>query len=282
MRASRSISIDLHIEEERETINTICPFWLLMAEGERIKQAVKESYRALAEKRSSLNMINCCESDGESKTEKLMRYGYSSAELEWVPESVKVMSDGCGNPTGLGMIEVGDTVLDLGSGGGIDVLLASRKVGATGRVVGLDMTPAMVESATENARKLNFDNVEFKLGEIEQIPLPDSSVDVIISNCVICLSPEKEAVFREMFRVLADGGRLAVADEIATDQFSETERTNPEKWCSCVSGAITEDEYASALRKAGFEHVYVKQLRPSTSQAPKVFSAFISATKPSG
>ncbi len=251
-----------------------------MAGDEEIKHAVRESYGALAKQRSSLDMVGCCEPSGESKLEKLLRYGYSSAELEWIPESAKVMSDGCGNPTGLGMIREGDTIVDLGSGGGIDVLLASRKVGPRGRVIGLDMTPEMVKSATENARKLNLDNAEFRLGEIEKIPLEDGSVDVIISNCVICLSPDKEAVFREMFRVLRRGGRLAIADEIATRRFSESERADTEKWCSCITGAITEDEYRRALRMAHFERIYVKQLRPSANQTPNVFSAFISAIKP--
>jgi len=251
-----------------------------MPRGEEIKRAVKESYGALAEQSSSLSVINCCEPDGETKTGKLLRYGYSSSELKSLPDSVKAMSDGCGNPTGLGMIVEGDTVLDLGSGGGIDVLLASRRVGQRGRVIGLDMTPAMVERAAANAEKMRLANVEFKLGEIERIPVPDRSVDVIISNCVICLSPDKEAVFREMSRVMRPGGRLAIADEVAVSPFSEVERTDPEKWCSCTSGAITEDEYRQALKKARFEQVYVRQLRPSSNQTPNVFSAFISAVKP--
>jgi len=226
--------------------------------SEEVKQAVRESYSALANERSSLDIVTCCEPSGETKLEKLLRYGYSESELGWVPESVKVMSDGCGNPTGLGMIGEGETVLDLGSGGGIDVLLASRKVGPKGKVIGLDMTERMVSTAAENAKRMNLGNVEFRLGEIEKIPLDDGSVDVVISNCVICLSPDKEAVFRETFRVMRRGGRLAIADEIANRPFSYAERADPEKWCSCVSGAITEDEYRRALRGAHFEHVYVK------------------------
>lgn len=250
-----------------------------MARSKEIKQAVEESYAALAEQRSSLSVVNCCEPDGETRTAKLLRYGYSSSELESLPDSVTVMADGCGNPTGLGTIKEGDTVLDLGSGGGIDVFLASIKVGLRGRVIGLDMTPAMVERAARTASKMNLANVEFKLGEIESIPLPDHSVDVIISNCVICLSPDKEAVFREMFRVMRPGGRLAIADEVALKRFSEEERSDPDKWCSCISGAITEDEYTRALENARFDQVYVKQLRPSSGQTPNVFSAFIGAVK---
>jgi arsenite methyltransferase len=246
----------------------------------QIKQAVKESYGALAEQRKSLPIVDCCEPSGETKTDKLLRYGYSDAELESLPESVKVMSDGCGNPTGLGLIRKGDTVLDLGSGGGIDVFLASKKVGPMGRVIGLDMTPQMVASAEKNAGRMNLANVEFRLSEIERIPLADDSVDVVISNCVICLSPDKGSVFREVFRVLRGGGGLAIADEVALGEFSGAERVDPGKWCSCISGAITEEEYRRALRKAGFEKAYVKQLRPSSSQTPNVFSAFISAVKP--
>jgi arsenite methyltransferase len=250
-----------------------------MVREDQIKRAVRESYGELAERRASLDIISCREQDGETKLHKLLRYGYSQEELEWIPESVKVMSDGCGNPTGLAMIREGDVVLDLGSGGGIDVLLASRKVGPRGRVVGLDMTPAMVQRATENARRLNLNNVEFRLGDIEKITLDSASVDVIISNCVICLSPDKKSVFREMFRVLRPGGRVAIADEIALTSFPETERVDPEKWCSRISGAITEREYSDALRVAGFYEVYVKRLRPASTQTPNVFSAFISAIK---
>ncbi len=196
-----------------------------------------------------------------------------------LPESVVVMADGCGNPTGLGMVREGETVLDLGSGGGIDVFLASKRVGRTGKVIGLDMTPEMIQRANDNARKMNLRNVEFKFGEIEQIPLNDGVIDVIMSNCVICLSPDKERVFREMFRVLKPGGRLAIADEIALKPFSREERSDAEKWCKCITGAITETEYAFTLERAGFGEVYVKRLRPSVESSAAIFSAFVSAVK---
>jgi ubiquinone/menaquinone biosynthesis C-methylase UbiE len=205
--------------------------------------------------------------------------GYSAKELRSLPSSVVSMSAGCGNPTGLGMIREGETVLDLGSGGGIDVFLASQKVGPRGRVIGLDMTPEMIRRAESNARAAKLDNVEFRKGEIENLPLADGSVDVVISNCVICLSPDKEAAFREMFRVLRPGGRLAIADEIARRPFSSEERSNSQDWSSCVTGAITEKEYAAELRRAGFTKVYVKRLRPSVVKE-RVFSAFVSALKP--
>ncbi len=248
-------------------------------EQDKIKEAVKNAYGSLATSRTIPLGQGCC--DPASK-DKLLSYGYTEDELRALPESVMVMSDGCGNPTGLGMIREGDAVLDLGSGGGIDVFLASRKVGRSGRVTGLDMTPEMVQKASENARRADLTNVEFKLGEMENLPLGDGSIDVIISNCVICLSPDKGKVFHEMFRVLRPGGRLAIADEVALKPFTREETEDSARWCSCVTGAITEKEYTTALAGAGFEDVYVKRLRPPGEPNPAVFSAFVSATKPAG
>lgn len=247
-----------------------------MSEKERIKQSVKRAYGSLAASRTMPLDQGCCE---PATKEKLLTYGYTEEELGSLPESVIALSDGCGNPTGLGMIKEGETVLDLGSGGGIDVFLASRKVGKRGHVIGLDMTPQMVQKANANAQRANLTNVEFKLGEIESLPLEDASVDVIISNCVVCLSPNKEEVFKEAYRVLKQGGRLAIADEIALRPFTDEEKGDYTKWCSCVTGAITEKEYASALEKAGFGQVYVKRLRRSGELNSAIFSAFISATK---
>ncbi len=247
-----------------------------MPETETVKQAVRSAYGSLAKERTIPLDTGCCE---PATKEKLVRYGYSQEELDSLPESVIAMSDGCGNPTGLGMIREGETVLDLGSGGGIDVFLASRKVGGRGKVIGLDMTPEMVQKARENARRANLANVEFRLGEIESLSLEDGSVDVIISNCVICLSPDKRKVFSEMYRVLKAGGRLAIADEVALRPFTNEEREDSAKWCSCVTGAITEKEYSSSLADVGFRDVYVKQLRRPGELNPAVFSAFVSATK---
>jgi arsenite methyltransferase len=248
-----------------------------MSDTENIKRAVKSAYGALATNRTIPLDQGCCE---PGSRDKLLKYGYTSDELNGLPESVIVMSDGCGNPTGLGMINEGETVLDLGSGGGIDVFLASKRVGQRGKVIGLDMTPEMVQKAKDNARRMNLGNVEFRSGEIESMPLDDGSVDVIISNCVICLSPDKGKVFAEMFRVLRPGGRLAIADEVALRPFTKEERDDQTKWCSCVTGAITEKDYASALSGAGFEAVFVKRLRTASELNPAVFSAFVSATKP--
>jgi len=235
-----------------------------------IKDRVKVAYTILAEQ-------GCC---GPSEDSKLKNRGYAPEELIGLPESVLAMSDGCGNPTALGAMREGDTVLDLGSGGGIDVFLAARKVGPTGRVIGLDMTPRMIENAQANLARLGLVNVEFKLGEIEHIPLAPDSVDILMSNCVICLSPDKDQVFREMFRVLRPGGRLAIADEVALKPFSSEERADPEKWCECVTGAVTQADYSNMLRQVGFENVYVKQIHRTMESCSGVFSAFISGAKP--
>jgi arsenite methyltransferase len=241
-----------------------------LASERPIKDRVKVAYTVLAEH-------GCC---GTSESSKLKNRGYTPEELIGLPESVLAMSDGCGNPTAIGTIREGDTVLDLGSGGGIDVFLAARKVGRTGKVIGLDMTPRMVESAQANLARLGLDNVEFKLGEIEHIPLASESVDTIMSNCVICLSPDKDQVFREMFRVLRPGGRLAIADEVALKPFSSEEKADLEQWCECVTGAVTENEYSDMLRAVGFEEVYVKQIHRIMESGSGVFSAFISGFKP--
>lgn len=248
-----------------------------MAEKSAIKEAVKDAYGHLARSRTIPLESGCC--DPVTK-EKLIHYGYTQSELDTLPESVIAMSDGCGNPTGLGIIGEGETVLDLGSGGGIDVFLASRKVGRTGRVIGLDMTSEMIEKARVNAQRARLSNVEFKLGDMETLPMESNSVDVIISNCVVCLSPDKGKVFKEMFRVLKHRGRLAIADEVALRPFTIEEREDTAKWVSCVAGAMTEEDYASTLKGAGFRDVLVKQLRRPGELNPTVFSAFVSASKP--
>ena len=246
-----------------------------MTEAQTIKNAVRDRYGARAKDSDS---AGCC---GPSSVDNLLSHGYSREEVSQLPESAIVMAAGCGNPTGLGMIRTDETVLDLGSGGGIDVLLASKRVGLQGKVIGLDMTKEMVQRASDNAKKLGLQNVEFKQGEIENIPLEDESVDVIMSNCVICLSPDKQRVFQEMFRVLRRNGRLAIADEVALKPFSTEEKANTDKWCSCSSGAITGVEYVRGLEEVGFTDVLLKPLEqgggyPSTG----VLSAFVSATKP--
>jgi len=182
---------------------------------------------------------------------------YSAQELADLPESVTDMAMGCGNPTAIAGLKPGEVALDLGSGGGIDCFLAAHQVGPRGRVIGLDMTPEMVKLARQNAKKVGATNVEFHYGEMEDMPLPDQSVDVIISNCVINLSPDKDKVFSEAYRVLRPGGRLAVSDIVTYGPLPEAVRSSAEAWAGCVAGALDEALYLDKMRQAGFTQVEV-------------------------
>ncbi len=182
---------------------------------------------------------------------------YSAAELDGLPESVTEMSLGCGNPIAIAELQPGEVVLDLGSGGGIDCFLAAKQVGPEGRVIGLDMTPEMIKLARRNAKRMGVTNVDFRYGEIEEIPLPDESVDVVISNCVINLSPDKDAVFREVSRVLRPGGRMNVSDMVIQGELPQPIRDSLGAWASCVAGALEESDYLAKIRAAGFEDVQV-------------------------
>jgi len=186
---------------------------------------------------------------------------YSDQETSALPEAAVAVSLGCGNPTALAELKPGETVLDLGSGGGIDVLLSARRVGPTGKAYGLDMTDEMLALARENQRKAGVENVEFLKGEIEAIPLPDNSVDVIISNCVINLSGDKDAVLREAFRVLKPGGRFAVSDVVTRGSVPEALRRDMLLWVGCIAGALDEDDYRAKLSAAGFEAITVEPTR---------------------
>jgi arsenite methyltransferase len=183
---------------------------------------------------------------------------YSASELAYLPESVTDMSLGCGNPTAVAELAPGEVVLDLGSGGGIDCFLAARQVGPEGRVIGLDMTPAMIRLARRNAKSMGADNVDFRYGEMEEIPLPDDSVDVIISNCVINLSPDKDAVFGEAFRVLRPGGRMSVSDIVVNGELPQTIRARLDAWAGCIAGALDETDYLGRMRTAGFEKIEIR------------------------
>lgn len=196
----------------------------------------------------------CCEDPVTSNL-------YDPGEVEGLPDSAVGASLGCGNPTALAPLHPGETVLDLGSGAGLDVMLSARRVGPTGKAYGLDMTDEMLELARSNARAAGVTNVEFLKGQIEQIPLQDSSVDVIISNCVINLAPDKDIVLREAFRVLRPGGRFAVSDVIAQGELPEAVRTDMEAWVGCVAGALHEDEYRARLQAAGFEGIEIEVTR---------------------
>jgi SAM-dependent methyltransferase len=194
---------------------------------------------------------------GEPSTADGAARFYEADELAGLPDSVTEASLGCGNPLAIAGLRPGETVLDLGSGGGIDCFLAARKVGPEGYVIGLDMTPDMVKLARRNAKKIGITNVDFRFGEMEDMPLADESVDVVISNCVINLSPDKDAVFGEAFRVLKPGGRLSVSDIVVDGQLPQAIRNRLDAWASCVAGALDEKVYLDKMRAAGFRHIEV-------------------------
>ena len=227
-----------------------------------IQQAVREKYGAIANSvtRASSNP-GCCGPAACGCGDPITSNLYSDAETSGLPADAVTASLGCGNPTALLALEPGQTVLDLGSGGGIDVLLSAKCVGPTGKAYGLDMTDEMLALARENQRKAGATNVEFLQGTMEAIPLPDNSVDVIISNCVINLSSDKDAVLREAFRVLKPGGRFAVSDVVVRGDVPGEIRRSMELWVGCIAGALEETEYASKLRAAGFADVEVEPWR---------------------
>src|SRR5678815_4833394 len=223
-----------------------------------VQDAVREKYGEIAR---SVGKTGCCGPSTCGCADPISSDLYSAAETSGLPGDAVAVSLGCGNPTALAAIEAGQTVLDLGSGGGIDVLLSAKRVGPTGKVYGLDMTDEMLALARENQRKAGATNVEFLKGTIESIPLPDNSVDVIISNCVINLSNDKDAVLREAFRVLKPNGRFAVSDVVVRGEVPADIRRNMELWVGCIAGALEEKDYAAKLRAAGFADVDVEAWR---------------------
>jgi SAM-dependent methyltransferase len=225
-----------------------------------IKQIVKEKYGQAALRGTS---GSCCgaEDAGGTSCDPITSNLYDAAQMQQIPGEALQASLGCGNPTALAKLNPGETVLDLGSGGGIDVLLSARRVGPTGKAYGLDMTDEMLALANENKRKAGAENVEFLRGEIENIPLPDNAVDVIISNCVINLSADKDRVLREAFRVLKPGGRFAVSDVVTRGEVDPQIRQNILLWVGCVAGALDEKEYRDKLEAAGFEQVEIEPTR---------------------
>jgi SAM-dependent methyltransferase len=227
-----------------------------------IQQAVRDRYGAIASAvtKASSNP-GCCGPTSCGCGDPITSNLYSDSETSGLPAEAVAASLGCGNPTALVDLRPGETVLDLGSGGGIDVLLSAQRVGATGKAYGLDMTDEMLALARENQRKAGATNVEFLKGTIESIPLPDSAVDVIISNCVINLSSDKDAVLREAFRVLKPGGRFAVSDVVVRGDVPRDIRRSVELWVGCIAGALEEQEYATKLRAAGFADVEVEPWR---------------------
>src|SRR6266511_1285480 len=225
-----------------------------------IKQIVKDKYGKAALKVAA-GGSSCCGSASSREADAITSNLYTQAEAGEVPATALQASLGCGNPTALAELKPGETVLDLGSGGGIDVLLSAKRVGATGKAYGLDMTDEMLALARESQRKAGVENAEFLKGEIEAIPLPDNSVDVIISNCVINLSADKDRVFAEAFRVLRPGGRFAVSDVVVRGEVPDQIRRSVELWIGCVAGALEHDEYRARLAKAGFEGIDLEPTR---------------------
>jgi arsenite methyltransferase len=268
-----------------------------------IKDVVKEKYgqAALRVKNSGSSCCGATAASGLS-CDPITSNLYDSSQAGQVPEEAMLASLGCGNPTALAKLNTGEVVLDLGSGGGVDVLLSAKRVGPTGKAYGLDMTDEMLALANENKRKAGAENVEFLKGEIEHIPLPDNSVDVIISNCVINLSVDKDRVLREAFRVLKPGGRFAVSDVVTRGAIAPEIRQSVLLWVGCVAGALGDDEYHSKLSAAGFEQIDIEPTRVYRAEdareflsaegvdvdtiAPQVdgkfMSAFVRAVKPAG
>jgi arsenite methyltransferase len=275
-----------------------------------IKEIVKEKYgeaarRVIAGKGLPAECCSasaCCDGSAAPSCDPITSNLYDQAQAGQIPDEALKASLGCGNPTALAQLSPGETVLDLGSGGGIDVLLSARRVGPTGKAYGLDMTDDMLALARENQRKAGVENVEFLKGEIEHIPLPDNTLDVIISNCVINLSADKDQVLREAFRVLKPGGRFAVSDVVVRGEVPSEIRRNMELWVGCVAGALQESEYTDKLTNAGFAAIGIEPTRIYGVEDARVFlsnqgvdvdaiapvvgdkfmSAFIRATKPDG
>ena len=283
-----------------------------MTQTQDIQQIVKEKYGEAARRVTqgaaasccrgavAAPTSSCCATGPLAGTDPITRDLYDAVQTGGLPEAAVLASLGCGNPTALAELHAGEVVLDLGSGGGIDVLLSAKRVGPTGKAYGLDMTDEMLALARENQRQAGATNVEFLKGEIEHIPLPDASVDVIISNCVINLSPDKDRVLAEAFRVLKPGGRFAVSDVVTRGAIRPEIRASAMAWVGCVAGALDEDDYRHKLAAAGFVDIGVEPTRIYTAQDAreflnangldtsvvsdemdgKFFSAFVRATKP--
>jgi len=273
--------------------------------ADEIRLAVSAAYGARAREVAASNAVSCCGPDccgadaaatattetaaaeacceteccGPSEAAGVMGQLYDTAQTAGLPETV--VSYGCGNPVAIGALQAGETVLDLGSGAGLDCFLAARQVGASGHVIGVDMTDDMLALAAQNKAKLGAENVEFRKGVMEALPVADADVDVIISNCVINLSPDKDAVFREAFRVLRPGGRLHVSDVVLLHPLSTEDQNDLNLWAGCISGALAQDDYAARLQAAGFTDVAITLKADDASNNPWR-SALIDATRPGG
>jgi len=263
-------------------------------QADEIRNNVRDSYSKVAEANNEGDCCgvasSCCGVSDDDKINQLIstRLGYSEADLISVPEGAD-MGLGCGNPNALAALQKGEIVVDLGSGGGFDAFLAANEVGNTGKVIGVDMTPEMITKARNNAIKANYNNVEFRLGEIEHLPVADNSVDTIMSNCVINLSPNKQQVFNDAFRILKTGGRLAISDVVSSTELPDEIKNNHQLYSACVSGASSIDDLKRMMQQAGFKNIkiepkdesreFIKDWAPGSNIENYVTSANIQAIK---
>lgn len=223
-------------------------------EKKEIKESVRERYSKIATGEETC--CSCCSGTAPNIIEQAKAAGYTVDEIKSIPEEA-IFGLGCGNPTALAEIREGEIVLDLGSGGGIDVFFAANKVGEQGKVIGVDMTEEMVQTAVKNAEKGNYTNVEFKLGEIENLPIENNSIDLILSNCVINLTPDKLITYQEAFRVLKPGGRILVSDLVTVGDLPDEVRSSFSAWSACIGGAVEKEEYIKTIKKAGFSGIEI-------------------------
>jgi len=269
----------------------------MSVEADNVRQHVRKSYAEVAEASNSGGCCgeasSCCGVSDDAAINTLIstRLGYSEDDLGKVPDGAD-MGLGCGNPRAIASLKEGEVVIDLGSGGGFDAFLSAHEVGASGHVIGIDMTPAMLSKARANAEKGKFTNVDFRLGEIEHIPVPDNTADIIISNCVINLSPHKEQVFRDAFRALKPGGRLAISDVVATAEMPDEMKNDPILHAGCMAGASLIDDLEAMMAASGFEKIriipkdesreFIRDWAPGRGVEAYVVSAYIEAVKPGG
>ncbi len=260
-----------------------------MAVGTRpaggVHAAVQDHYGALAQNKGACGCSSgaegesaCCQTEAEGPA----ALGYSLTDLQNVPEEAAEIPLGCGNPVGQASLSLGEVVLDIGSGGGLDAFLAARRVGPQGRVIGVDMTPSMIDRARQAAEKAGLNQVEFRLGQAESLPVEDGSVDVILSNCVINLTKDKGRVFREAYRVLKPGGRLEVSDVVTDGSMPAALQQDAATWAGCVSGALPEREYLDLVSQAGFRDIRAQRSSPGETAGVKVYSLAVSARKGKG
>lgn len=257
-------------------------------QNQAIKEAVRKNYAGVATGEKKSIFQSCCDTVNPDANQISQALGYSEADLNAVPEGAN-LGLGCGNPKAIANLKAGETVLDLGSGGGFDCFLASNEVGTTGHVIGVDMTPEMISKARNNAEKSGKENIEFRLGEIEHLPVADNSIDAIISNCVVNLSTDKEQVYKEAYRVLKQGGRIAISDVVASNTLPEEIKNDIQKYTACLAGASNIDDLNNMLKNSGFKNIriqpkdeskkFIKHWAPDTNITDYILSATIEAEK---